>query len=125
MRKGKSTMKQQYFVFTPNPEDSQMKTMSYCLDYLNNGNRWTATYCDGVFYHYDKGQRDKMHTEAYLEYDTPDGELWRLEIRDDKMFIGPRGSQLKPGIMEYIGWDNAIWKADLVRMIDFHPELKQ
>ena len=118
-------MNQQYFVFTPHPEGSQMKTMSYCIDYLNNGQRWTATYCDGLFYHYENGEKAKMHTEAYLEYDTPNGELWRLEIKNDKMFVGPRGSQLKPGIMEYKGWDRAVWSADLVRMIDFHPELKR
>lgn len=49
-----------------------------------------------------------MHTEAYLEYDTPDKGLWRLEIKNDKMFVGPSGSQLKPGTMEYKGWDSAV-----------------
>lgn len=118
-------MKQIYFVFTPDPEGSQMKTMSYCIDYLNNGNRWTATYCNGVFYHYNNGDKEKMHTEAYLEYDTPNGELRRLEIKDGKMYTGVPGSQLEPGTMEYKGWDNATWKAEVVRMIDFHPALKE
>jgi hypothetical protein len=41
------------------------------------------------------------------------------------MYTGKPGSQLSAGPIEYKGWDGATWKADLVRMIDFHPDLKQ
>jgi hypothetical protein len=118
-------MSQQYFVFTPNPEGSQMKTMSYCIDYMNNGARWTATFTNGTFYHYRNGDKNQMHTDDHLDYDTPGGALLRLEIRGDKMYTGKPGSQLSAGPIEYKGWDGATWKADLVRMIDFHPDLKQ
>lgn len=114
----------QNFVFTPHPEDSQTKTYSYCIDYMNLGNRWTATFSNGTFYHYRNGDKKQMHTDDHLDYDTKKNGLWRLEIKDGRMIVGPVNGKMAAGKMEYIGWDGAVWTAEPIRLIDFHPDLK-
>ncbi|OQD58964.1 hypothetical protein MBBAR_6c00740 [Methanobrevibacter arboriphilus JCM 13429 = DSM 1125] len=118
-------MNTQFFVFTPNPENVEMKTSSYCIDYMNLGNKWTATFKEGKFYHYKNGDVTKMHTDDHLDFDDMNGKLNRLEIKNGKMFVGPAGGPVKEGKMVYKGWDGKKWIADLIRFIDFHPDLNK
>lgn len=114
----------QHFVFTPHPVDAEMRTESYCIDYvLNDSDRWTALYSDGKFHHYKDGQKSQGHDDDYLCYKNDSGETWRMEIRGGKMYVGPNGKALNPGSMVYKGWDGKTWTADLVRSIDFHSDL--
>lgn len=124
-----NSIEQQYFVFTPGSENSQKKTASYYIDYIgfdaeNKDERWTATYSNGKFYHYRKGNKEDILIADHLSYRTEDGQTWAMEIKDGKMLVGPNRNSLKPGKMVYKGWDGAIWTAELMRFIDFHPELK-
>lgn len=113
----------QKFVFTPHPEDAEMRTTSFCIDYMNTNNKFTATYSDGKFHHYQNGDKDKTHDDTYLAFDTEQGTINWMEIRDGKIYVGPDKNSMHPGTMVYKGWDGKIWSADLVREIDFHPEL--
>ena len=113
----------QLFLFTPTPEDAEMRTFTYCIDYLNNGTKWTATFKKGLFHHYRNGDVNQMHTDGHLDYEGMDGKLYRLEIKDGKTFVGPQGGPVKEGKMVYKGWDGKQWTMNLIRFIDFHPEL--
>lgn len=113
----------QWFVFTPNPVNAEMKTATYCIDYMNNGGRWTAKFKDGKFYHYNNGNPKDCHTDDHLDYDGEDGKLHRMEIKDGKILIGPFGGPVAEGQMKYKGWDGKLWNVDLVRLIDLHQNL--
>lgn len=117
----------QWFVFTPNPENAEMKTASDCIDYINNGVRWTAKFKDNKFYHYKEGNPSEFHTDDYLEFMDKNKKHCRLEIKNGKMFVSTdqSSSSLKEGKMSYIGWDGKLWTADLLRPISFHPSLNR
>ncbi len=72
---------------------------------MNLGNKWTATFKEGKFYHYKNGDVTKMHTDDHLDFDDMNGKLNRLEIKNGKMFVGPAGGPVKEGKMVYKGWD--------------------
>ena len=115
---------EELFVFTPSPEYPEMKTVTYCIDYVNvAGERWTSKFRDGVFWHYQNGNKSTEHQGKLLYKNPDDGKSWELRIEGGKMLIGPEGGSLKEGQMKYIGWDGKTWRADPVRLIDLHSDL--
>jgi hypothetical protein len=117
-------LKSQLFVFTPDPKHPEMRTVTYCIDYMNvNGERWCSKFRDGQFWHYRDGQKNEMLHGPFCYKNADDGKRWELRIENGKMLIGPEGVALHEGQMKYIGWDDKIWRADLVRMIDLHSDL--
>lgn len=116
---------EQMFVFTPHPSDAEMRTYSNCIDYMNLGNRWTAKYYDGKFWHYRNGNPQQGHTDSYLDFDTAEG-LMRLELRNGVMYVGKasdKGRNMSKSSMTYRGWDGKTWTADPIRAIAFHSDL--
>lgn len=113
----------QKFVFTSHPENAEMRTVTYCIDYMNNNVKWTATYSDNKFHHYQNGDKNKEHDSDHLDYETSEGKLQRLVIRDGKMYVGSTSGSLTQGTMVYKGWDGKTWSADLVCEINLHPDL--
>ena len=118
-------LKSQLFVFTPSPEHPEMKTATYCIDYVNvAGEKWTSKFRDGKFWHYRDGKKNEMHHGEFYYKNSDDGKSWELRIEGGKMMIGPQGGPFKEGQMKYIGWEGKIWRADLARLIDLHGDLE-
>jgi len=114
----------QWFLFTPNPEDSEMKTTSYYINYMHTNDRWTAIFKNNQFYHYKQGDPKQCHTDSFVAYQNENGLIGRLEIRNGKMFTGLHAiiPHLTEGKMTFVGWDNKLWTADLVNIRNFHTE---
>ena len=117
----------QWFLFS-GIEHKEIKTASYCLDYLTWDNtNWTAIFHDGYFVHYRNGDKNNCHTEDFLYYKDINYNNFRLDIKGDKILISPNGDISKSrevDAIEYIGWDRKKWRAELLKLINhLHPDL--
>jgi hypothetical protein len=100
-------LKAQWLVFTPSPENPEMKTATYYLDCVNVFNeKWTVKFKDGKFWGYRNGKKDAMHHGDVYYKNPDDGNSWELRIENGKMMIGPAGwpIQGRPDEVSGLGW---------------------
>ena len=119
----------QWFVFTSLENPKETKTASPYLDYItwNTNERWTAQFKNGKFYHYERGNKDKVHTDIILNYISDAGEKWQMKIEGDHFVHAPEGDYSRAHtdtVMHYIGWDGRKWRVELLSLIDYlHADL--
>ena len=122
-------MKKQWFVFCSLENPQETKIASPYLDYLTWNTKvcQTAEYKDGVFYHYENGDKNKCHIDSILNYISDTGENWQMKLKGDHFVHAPNGDHSRAHtdtVMHYIGWDGRKQSAELLTLKDrFHPNL--